>query len=121
MWEFHRQKEGFLTVAFYHRSDVSHSGVALLDDDGRIRRFVEKPKAGEVESHWVNAGIYLAEPQILSALETGSAFDFGKDFFPSLLASGQAIYGYKMTAGENLTWIDTPEDYNAALRQVHQL
>jgi NDP-sugar pyrophosphorylase family protein len=121
MWESHRQKLSLLTVALYHRSNVSNSGVAVIDDDGRIARFVEKPSEGEVESHWVNAGIYLAEPEILSVLESGSAFDFGRDFFPSLLASGQTIYGYKMTAGENLTWIDTPEDYAAAVQEVHQL
>ena len=114
MWELHQARRSALTIAFFQRPDVSHSGVATMDGEGRILRFVEKPKQGEEPSHWVNAGIYFVEPEILSALEPATAFDFGKDVFPFLLREGTPIYGYRMTAGESLTWIDTPNDYTAA-------
>jgi NDP-sugar pyrophosphorylase family protein len=118
MWALHQAKRSTFTVAFYKRSDVTQSGVAVMDGEGRILRFVEKPKKGEEPSHWVNAGIYFVEPEILSVLEEPAAFDFGKDVFPSLLVKGAAIYGYKMSSGEGLTWIDTPDDYAAATRQI---
>ncbi len=118
MWDRHRIAGGVLTMALFERDDVSQSGVAVLDDSGRILSFVEKPKQEEAPGHWVNAGIYIVEPEVLSAIESMPVADFGKDIFPALLRSGKAVYGYKMGRGEDLTWIDTPADYAAASKPV---
>jgi NDP-sugar pyrophosphorylase family protein len=110
LWEFHRVKGGIATIALYYRDDPSQSGIVGLDENDRITRFLEKPKPDQVFSHWVSAGIFLLEPQVLEAIPAVGAPDFGRDVFPALLARDQSLYGYRMSEGEGLWWIDTPED-----------
>jgi len=110
LYRFHRAKGGIATIALHHRDDPLASGIVGLDDQDRIIRFVEKPKPDQVFSHWVSAGILVLEPEVLDAIPDGTSSDFGRDLFPSLLTRGEAIYGYRMSQGEYLWWIDTPED-----------
>jgi NDP-sugar pyrophosphorylase family protein len=110
LWEFHSVKGGIATIALYYRDDPTPSGIVGLDEDDRIVRFQEKPQPNQVFSHWVSAGIFVLEPQVLEAIPAEGAPDFGRDVFPALLAAGQSLYGYRMSADEGLWWIDTPED-----------
>lgn len=107
---FHQAKGGIATIALHYRDDPTASGIADLDDQDRVIRFVEKPNPDQVFSNWVSAGILVLEPEVLEAIPDGMPSDFGRDLFPSLLARGEAIYGYRMPQGEDLWWIDTPED-----------
>jgi len=118
LWEFHRVKGGIATIALYYRDDPTPSGIVGLDEDDRIVRFQEKPQPDQVFSHWVSAGLFVLEPQVLdfipfASLRTGAAEgfpDFGRDIFPSMLAANQPLYGYRLSGDEGLWWIDTPED-----------
>ena len=107
---FHQAKGGIATIALHYRDDPTASGIATLDDRDRITRFVEKPMPHQIFSLWVNAGILVLEPEVLDVTPEGGPSDLGRDLFPSLLARGEAIYGYRMSQGEYLWWIDTPED-----------
>lgn len=107
---FHQAKGGIATIALHYRDDPTASGIATLDDRDRITRFVEKPKSHQVFSHWVSAGILVLEPEVLDAIPDTMPSDLGRDLFPSLLARGETICGYRMSQGEDLWWIDTPED-----------
>jgi len=117
LWEFHWAKRGLATIALYHREDVTQSGIAGLDENDRIVRFLEKPRPDQVFSHWISAGIFVLEPKVLEAIPAKGAPDFGRDVFPALLAEGAALYGYRMSADERLWWIDTPQD----LRRVEKI
>jgi len=99
-------------IAFHWRKDTSSSGVAEFADNGRITRFIEKPKPGESDSHWVNAGIYYFREDILSYLPRSHS-DFAKDIFPKLLASGVVLYGVCRKA--KVLAFDTPEMYNRSI------
>jgi mannose-1-phosphate guanylyltransferase len=112
--DFHRRKSGAATVALFHREDATASGIAELDGSDRIVRFLEKPRADEVFSRWVNAGILIMEPAVLDFIPNGRASDFGRDVLPAVLAAGQPIYGYRMT--EELWWVDSPEDLERTRR-----
>ena len=79
-------------IGFHYREDTSHSGVAEFAKDGRILRFIEKPKEGETDSHWVNAGVYLLNNSTLDLISDGF-FDFGKDVFPLMLKRNIPLYG----------------------------
>jgi mannose-1-phosphate guanylyltransferase len=106
--ELHERLEASATVALFAREDVSQSGVAELDQNARILRFIEKPTPGQTESHWVSAGLLALEAHIVaSAPETG---DIGRDLLPALLAAGHTVAGYCMGSDETLHWIDTPGD-----------
>ncbi len=104
------------TIAFHYRDDVSSSGVGEFGADGRILRFLEKPKPGDSLSHWVNAGIYYFLPGILERIPNGNS-DFAKDIFPRLLGSGIPLYG--VCANSDVLAFDTPEMYENSLRKLH--
>jgi len=96
-------------IGFHYREDVSTSGVAEFDKEGRIIRFIEKPKDGETDSHWVNAGIYLFNSDILYYIPD-SFSDFGKDIFPSMLKKRVNVFGIK--ADTEVLAFDTPSMLN---------
>lgn len=91
---FHRERGAVATIVLAHVDNPLEYGVVITDDDGRIRRFLEKPGWGEVFSDKVNTGIYILEPRIFSFYEPNREFDFSKDLFPLLMARGEPLYGY---------------------------
>jgi mannose-1-phosphate guanylyltransferase len=109
----HRAMSACLTMALYWREDVSASGVARLDAEGRVTAFVEKPREGQTDSHWINAGLLCCSRRVLTYVPRGEFSDFGRDIFPALLSGGEAIAGYRMSPSETLHWIDTPADLTA--------
>ncbi|MDH7475743.1 MAG: nucleotidyltransferase family protein [Anaerolineae bacterium] len=117
LYAFHKTKGGVATIALHYRENPTASGIVGLDENDRITRFLEKPRPDQIFSHWVNAGIFLLEPTVLKAIPVDGAPDFGRDIFTALLAAGQRLYGYRMSANEDLWWIDTPED----LRRVQEI
>jgi NDP-sugar pyrophosphorylase family protein len=116
LWQQHRAKGGLATIALHEREDPTQSGIVGLDENGRLTRFLEKPRAREVFSHWVNAGLMVLEPQVLELIPPNTFSDFGRDLFPKMLEQELPLYGYKMTAAEGLWWIDTPEDLERVQR-----
>jgi NDP-sugar pyrophosphorylase family protein len=101
-------------IAFHFREDTSHSGVAEFDKNQRIIKFIEKPKTGESESHWVNAGIYCLKNEILSFIPEGTS-DFSKDIFPELLRNNIAVYG--ICNETDVKAFDTPEMYTQNIKK----
>jgi len=110
----HASLAATLTMALYWREDVTASGVATVDGEGRVTEFVEKPGPGQVDSHWISAGLLLCRPDVLDHIPAGRFSDFGRDILPQLLGSGEVIGGYQMRAPERLHWIDTAEDLAVA-------
>ena len=115
--EFHRQHHPLLTVALKElgpRENISQYGVARLDEDMRIRGFVEKPKLGTEPSRMINTAFYLFSPKIRDVLaEMGDrARDIGGDLIPYLTENGYPVYGYPIKG----YWIDigTPERLHQA-------
>jgi NDP-sugar pyrophosphorylase family protein len=113
----HETRGGIATIALFSKDDVSPHSAVELGRDGRINRFVEKPRSDETTSHWISAGVQLVEPGILDYIPVNERYDFGYDLFPRLIVSGEALYGYCMGQHEGLWWIDTPADY-ARVRQL---
>lgn len=93
MVSFHRKKDALVTVALTPVDDPSHYGIAVLDDDGRITRFHEKPRPEEVFSKIANAGIYVMEPEIFDYIPEGNS-DFSADIFPVLIEENREVYGF---------------------------
>ena len=102
------------TIAFHYRKDVSTSGVADFNPEFRILNFIEKPKPGETNSNWVNAGIYYLNPEILDLIPDGFS-DFAKDIFPSLIRQNIPIYG--VCDNSEVIAFDTPEMYSKNIKK----
>ncbi len=92
--EFHQQRRSKATLTLYRVPNPLEYGVVIVDEEGRIQRFLEKPSWGEVISDTVNTGIYVLEPDILDYFEPQTKFDFSQDLFPMLLEKQDPLYGY---------------------------
>jgi len=77
-----------------------------------IKRFVEKPKAGQAPSNLAAVGIYVITPEVFQVLENMSSGKSGEirlaDAFDLMLAKQRPIYGKKIE-GE---WLDTGNKFN---------
>ena len=92
--EFHRQKQSKATLVLASVNNPIEFGVVILDDDNRIKRFLEKPSSSEIFSDTVNTGTYILEPEVLEYLPPNQETDFSKDLFPLLLEKGEPMYGF---------------------------
>ncbi len=92
--EFHKRVGAAVTITLYRVPTPLEYGVIIVDADGKIERFLEKPSWGEVISDTVNTGVYVISPEVLEEIEQGTAVDFSKDLFPKLMKRGAPLYGY---------------------------
>ncbi len=93
-WQYHQEKGADATIVLTRVENPLPFGIVMLDEDGRIVRFLEKPSWGEVFSDTVNTGIYILEPHVLELIPYQREFDFSKDLFPLMLRKGMRLYGY---------------------------
>ena len=61
--EFHKRVGAAVTITLYRVPNPLEYGVIIVNDEGRIERFLEKPSWGEVISDTVNTGIYVISPK----------------------------------------------------------
>ncbi|MFI1381680.1 sugar phosphate nucleotidyltransferase [Embleya sp. NPDC020886] len=92
--EYHRAKGAMVTVCLTRVPDPLEFGITIIDDEGRVDRFLEKPTWGQVFSDTVNTGIYVMEPEVFDYVAAGVSVDWSGDVFPKLLKEGKPIYGY---------------------------
>jgi len=109
MMNCHHEKKAATSIALTPVDDPTPYGVVETDAEGRVERFVEKPRREEVTTNMINAGIYIMEPHVLDYIAANVFFTFEHGVFPSLLEKGEVVYGYPSQA----YWIDigTPEKY----------
>src|SRR5438552_14805204 len=113
---FHRDRGAAVTVTLKRVEDPLEFGIVIIDEDGRVERFLEKPGWGEVFSDTINTGIYVIEPEVLGYVPQGEEFDFAQDLFPMLLQKGLPMYGY--VADGEWTDVGTLESYMSVQRDV---
>lgn len=92
--DFHNAKGSVATLLLKKVDIPLEYGVVVVDNEGRVTRFLEKPSWGEVFSDTVNTGIYILSPTVLSLFEKNEMFDFSKDLFPLLLSRNMPMYGH---------------------------
>jgi glucose-1-phosphate adenylyltransferase len=132
MLNYHTEKKADLTIASieYPQSQASRFGVIGVDEEYKVKTFIEKPKdppsiPDKPDSSFVNMGIYIFEAQILSeVLEEMESkkienTDFGKHVIPYMIKNGYSIYSYKFideNDKEEPYWVDvgTIDSYYAA-------
>ncbi len=93
------------TLGLIEVEDTSAYGVVVLDTDGMVDRFIEKPTADQAPAQTVNAGIYVMTRAALADYGEGS-LSFEQVVFPSLAAEG-SLQGVVIEG----RWLDigTPE------------
>ena len=92
---FHRERAAVATIVLTPVANPTAYGLVETDKkDGRIRRFLEKPKPEEVTCDTINAGIYILEPRVLEYIPEGEPFMFEYGVFPQLLERKEPFFAY---------------------------
>jgi mannose-1-phosphate guanylyltransferase/phosphomannomutase len=115
----HRELNASATLALVEVKNPSEYGIVELSD-GRITRFLEKPKPEECFSNLINSGFYVLEPEVLKLIPQGKPFDFSRNLFPLMLQSGMTLAGFRASG----FWVDIgdPQSYlKANIRALDKL
>ena len=123
--EFHHKKGAVMTIALREVENVEGYGIADINKDRKIARFVEKPSPKEAPSNLANTGLYVVSPEIRKIfkekgvkqlIKENNRLDFGFDFIPYLIKTGRPVYGYTLKGN----WYDvgTPKHYLEAMHDM---
>lgn len=91
---FHHRKKSLATMILKPVDSRFEYGVTLIDKQGRIKKFIEKPSWSDVFTNTVNTGIYIFEKEIFEYIPQGAFYDFGHDLWPKLLTDKKDIFAY---------------------------
>ena len=112
----HREIGAAATLVLAPVPNPAAYGLVEADGDGRVRRFIEKPRPDQITTDTINAGIYVLQTSTLELMPAGVNHSIERAFFPALLERGDHVaahvhHGY---------WIDigTPEKYLQVHRDV---
>jgi glucose-1-phosphate adenylyltransferase len=107
MVNLHAQRQAVLTVACIpvNKSEASQLGIAVVDEQSRIKGFVEKPKSnpptipGDPDHCLASMGIYVFNTEELVRrvsrdARRDTAHDFGKNIIPEMVEDGARVYAY---------------------------
>ena len=110
----HNERGAAATLVLAPVENPSAYGLVETEPDGRVRRFLEKPKPEEISVNTINAGTYVLEPRVLDFIPANENYSFEYQLFPDLLQRGEPVYAH---IPDKTYWIDigTPERY----LQVH--
>src|SRR2546430_16611046 len=106
----HSEHRATATIVLTQVANPSAYGLVETEQDGRIRRFLEKPKADEITCNTINAGTYILEPRVLDMIPSGENHSFEYGLFPELLKLEETFFAHVPT---RTYWIDigTPARY----------
>jgi mannose-1-phosphate guanylyltransferase len=86
---------GIGTMALAEVDDTRPYGVAALEEDDRISRFVEKPDPEHAPSHWINAGLAAWRREVIDRIPPDRPSSFEQEVVPFLLDQG--LYGFRLS------------------------
>jgi len=107
MLDTHRRRGQIATIGVYEVADPSRCGIVQIDEEGIVRKFVEKPVVPF--SHLAFSGLMLATPLLLDVIPEQCPVDLGFHVLPRLVGR-MAAYRIR----EFLIDIGTLETYRNA-------
>lgn len=97
---------------------VNNYGVVVMDQDGRVQSFQEKPEQHEALSNFASTGIYIFEPEVIDLIPADTMFDIGSELFPLMAKKNLPFYAQQRFF--NWTDIGTVTDFWSVLQSVLQ-
>jgi NDP-sugar pyrophosphorylase family protein len=125
LMQFHRKKGALMTIVLREVDNVEGLGIADINKNNRIQRFIEKPAPKDAPSKLANTGLYVLSPEVRKVFKEKGVkqiikekhrLDFGYDFIPYLTKSSHPVYGYTLKGN----WFDvgTPKNYLEAMKKL---
>jgi NDP-sugar pyrophosphorylase family protein len=110
----HRERKAKATIVLTPVSNPTAYGLVETEEDGSVRRFLEKPNPDEITCDTINAGIYILEPETFDRIPKDQPYSIERVYFPSLVERKETFVAYVYRG----YWIDigTPAKY----MQVHR-
>ena len=101
MLDYHKEKNADCTIAMLEVpwDEASRFGLMLVNDDGSISEFEEKPK--NPRSNKASMGVYvftwekLRKYLIEDEADENSSNDFGKNVIPAMHSNGERMFAYQ--------------------------
>ncbi len=101
MLAYHKEKNADCTIAMLEVpwDEASRFGLMLVDDDGAITAFEEKPEVPS--SNKASMGVYiftwkkLREYLLADEADPNSSNDFGKNLIPAMHSAGERLFAYQ--------------------------
>ena len=114
--ELHRSRKARATIVLAPVEDPAAYGLVETDDDGIVRRFLEKPSPDEITCDTINAGIYVLEPETFDRIPSNTKYSVEREYFPSLVERDETFVAHV----ERGYWLDigTPDKYLQAHRDI---
>jgi NDP-sugar pyrophosphorylase family protein len=111
--KYHEEKNAALTVAITKKRIKIDLGVLVLDGEGNITGYDEKP----VKDFAASTGIYIYSPRVLRFIETNTYLDF-PTLVLRLIEAGERAVGY----ATDEFWLDigNKDDYEGAAREFEK-
>jgi NDP-sugar pyrophosphorylase family protein len=124
---FHKDKKALVTLTLKEVPSPSPYGVIITDEEGRVQEFREpseaqkkalaaNPNIEHTGVDYINAGIYVMEPEALDSIPTGKPVSVERETYPKLLAEGAPIYA----VARDGYWLDIgrAEQYRQATNAI---
>lgn len=124
---FHKEKKALVTLTLKEVPSPSPYGVIITDEDGRVQEFREpseekkkalaaNPNIQHTGVDYINAGIYVMEPEALDSIPTGRPVSVERETYPKLLADGARIFA----VAQDGYWLDIgrPIQYRQATEAI---
>jgi NDP-sugar pyrophosphorylase family protein len=114
--KLHRERKARATIVLTPVDNPTAYGLVETDKAGNILRFLEKPKPEEITTNYINAGIYILEPDTFDRIPKDTPWSIERSFFPSFIERGETFVAHQY----NGYWIDigTPEKYTQVHRDI---
>ena len=96
----HESHDADITLHLTQVEDARAFGCVPTDSDGRVTAFLEKME--NPVTNQINAGCYVFNPRVISAIPLDTVVSVERQTFPQLVASGAKVFGYV----ENAYWLD---------------
>jgi mannose-1-phosphate guanylyltransferase len=96
----HEANDADVTLHLTEVEDARAFGCVPTDVAGRVTAFLEK--MDNPVTNQINAGCYVFNPRVLSAIPLETVVSVERETFPQLVSNGAKVYGYL----ENAYWLD---------------
>ena len=96
----HESHDADITLHLTQVEDARAFGCVPTDSDGRVTAFLEKME--NPVTNQINAGCYVFNPRVISAIPLDKVVSVERQTFPQLVASGAKVFGYV----ESAYWLD---------------
>ena len=96
----HESHDADVTLHLTQVEDARAFGCVPTDSDGRVTAFLEKME--NPVTNQINAGCYVFNPRVISAIPLDTVVSVERESFPQLVASGAKVFGYV----ESAYWLD---------------